>query len=180
MRGVWSPRFRDVPFKERQGDINVWGWRRPRRSRRLASVPAHLPPVAHRRDLRRLDSERYVLTREQAFRDVAANAPYDVVEILVNSATYGGGGIFGLYSTVAADSVWRHTSSCTSSAITVAGLADEYYTVGRRVSAGGAMRRAVGSRMRRRCSIRRPLKWEDLVTPGVGIPTPWPKEEFER
>ena len=43
------------------------------------------------------DSERYVLTFEnKAFRDLAANAPYDVVEILVNSATCGGGGIFGL------------------------------------------------------------------------------------
>src|SRR5204863_5656188 len=24
------------------------------------------------------------------------------------------------------------------------------------------------------------LKWKDLVSPGVPIPTPWPKEEFER
>src|SRR4029078_6789235 len=24
------------------------------------------------------------------------------------------------------------------------------------------------------------LKWKDLLTPGVAIPTPWPKEEFER
>ena len=24
------------------------------------------------------------------------------------------------------------------------------------------------------------LKWKDLVTPGTPLPTPWPKEEFER
>ena len=24
------------------------------------------------------------------------------------------------------------------------------------------------------------LKWRDLVTPGTPLPTPWPKEEFER
>ena len=32
----------------------------------------------------------------RAFRDLAANAPYDVVEIMTNSATYGGGSIFNL------------------------------------------------------------------------------------
>jgi len=35
-------------------------------------------------------------------------SPYDVVEILVNSEKYGGGGIYGLYSTVAADNLWGH------------------------------------------------------------------------
>ena len=42
----------------------------------------------------------------RAFRDVASFAPYEFVEILTNTRTYGGGGIFGLYSTVAADSFW--------------------------------------------------------------------------
>ena len=37
-------------------------------------------------------------------REVAAFAPYEFIEILTNTRTYGGGGIFGLYSTVAADS----------------------------------------------------------------------------
>ncbi len=52
-------------------------------------------------------SERYILTYEnRAFRDLASQAPYEFVEIVTNSATYGGGGIFNLYSTVAADSAW--------------------------------------------------------------------------
>ena len=64
----------------------------------------------------------------KAFRDIAANAPYDVVEILTNSATYGGGGIFGLYSTVAADSVWAPYIFVHEFGHHIAGLADEYYT----------------------------------------------------
>ena len=64
----------------------------------------------------------------KAFRDIAANAPYDVVEILVNSATYGGGGIFGLYSTVAADSAWAPYIFVHEFGHHIAGLADEYYT----------------------------------------------------
>ena len=52
-------------------------------------------------------SERYILTFDnQPLRDVAALAPYEFVEILTNSQTYGGGGIFSQYGTVAADSLW--------------------------------------------------------------------------
>ena len=100
--------FAVSPFKERRGDFNVWalcppaeqsGISRPstgvhRRSRIGATYDA-------------FGSERYVLTFDnRSFRDVASFAPYDFVEILTNSRTYGGGGIFGAYSTVAADSLW--------------------------------------------------------------------------
>ena len=51
------------------------------------------------------DSERYVLSLDdRKWRDVAAAVPYDAVLILVNERKYGGGGIFNLYSTAAADS----------------------------------------------------------------------------
>ena len=75
------------------------------------------------------DSERYILTVEnKAFRDIASNAPYEVVEILTNSATYGGGGIFNLYATVAADSAWAPYIFVHEFGHHIAGLADEYYT----------------------------------------------------
>ena len=51
-------------------------------------------------------SERYILTFDNSsFRDLASHAPYELVEIVANSRTYGGGGIFNLYGTVAADSL---------------------------------------------------------------------------
>ena len=64
----------------------------------------------------------------KSFRDVASNAPYEVVEILANARTYGGGGIFGLYSTVAADSLWAPYVFVHEFGHHIAGLADEYYT----------------------------------------------------
>ena len=81
----------------------------------------------------------------KAFRDIAANAPYDVVEILTNSATYGGGGIFGLYSTVAADSVWAPYIFVHEFGHHIAGLADEYYTSDVAYLPAGRSRRAVGA-----------------------------------
>jgi len=45
------------------------------------------------------DSERYLMTYDnKSVRDLAANAPYDQIYILVNSSKYGGGAIYNFYS----------------------------------------------------------------------------------
>jgi len=168
------------PFKERQRDINVWGLS-PAAAQSGISRPSQRiyrrSPVGATYDA--FDSERYVLTFEnKAFRDIAANAPYDVVEILVNSATYGGGGIYGLYSTVAADSVWAPYIFVHEFGHHVAGLADEYYTSD--VAYLPAADRVEPWEPNVTVLVDpAALKWKDLVTPGTSVPTPWPKEDFE-
>jgi hypothetical protein len=45
------------------------------------------------------NSERYLMTMdEKSVRDLAANAPYDQIYILVNSKKYGGGAIYNYYN----------------------------------------------------------------------------------
>ncbi|MCK7531284.1 MAG: M64 family metallopeptidase [Marinilabiliales bacterium] len=45
------------------------------------------------------DSERYCMTFDnKSVRDMAANAPYDQIYILVNTKKYGGGAIYNYYS----------------------------------------------------------------------------------
>lgn len=173
--------FATSPFKERQQDINVWGLVPPSAqsgiSRPSQRIYRH-SPIGSTYDA--FDSERYVLTFEnKAFRDIAANAPYEVVEILTNSATYGGGGIYGLYSTVAADSVWAPYIFVHEFGHHIAGLADEYYTSD--VAYLPAADR-VEPWEPNVTALLDPasLKWKDLVAAGTPIPTPWPKEEFER
>jgi hypothetical protein len=168
------------PFKERQRDINVWGLSPSSPQSGISRPSQHIfrrTPLGATYDA--FDSERYVLTFEnRAFRDVAANAPYDVVEILVNSATYGGGGIFGLYSTVAADSAWAPYIFVHEFGHHLAGLADEYYTSD--VSYLPAQDR-VEPWEPNVTALTDPatLKWKDLVAADTPVPTPWPKEEFE-
>jgi len=169
------------PFREREQDINIWGLC-PAAAQSGVSRPSQRihrrTPVGATYDA--FDSERYVLTFEnRAFRDVAAVAPYDVVEILVNSATYGGGGIFGLYSTVAADSAWAPYIFVHEFGHHIAALADEYYTsdvaylpAADRVEPWEPNVTALLDPAQ--------LKWRDLVKPGTPLPTPWPKEEFEQ
>jgi IgA peptidase M64/peptidase M64-like protein len=169
------------PFREREQDINIWGLC-PAAAQSGVSRPSQRihrrTPIGATYDA--FDSERYVLTFEnRAFRDVAAVAPYDVVEILVNSATYGGGGIFGLYSTVAADSAWAPYIFVHEFGHHIAALADEYYTsdvaylpAADRVEPWEPNVTALLDPAQ--------LKWRDLVKPGTPLPTPWPKEEFEQ
>jgi hypothetical protein len=173
--------FDTSPFKERQRDINVWGLVPPA----AASGVSRPSQGIHRRSpvgatYDAFDSERYILTFEnRAFRDIAANAPYDVVEILTNSATYGGGGIYGLYSTVAADSVWAPYIFIHEFGHHLAALADEYYTS--EVAYLPAVDR-IEPWEPNVTALLDPaaLKWRDLVAPGTPLPTPWPKEEYER
>jgi hypothetical protein len=75
------------------------------------------------------DSERYVLTMEnRTLRDVASFAPYEFIEILINGKTYGGGGIFNQYATVAIDNGWAGYVGVHEFGHHFAALADEYYT----------------------------------------------------
>jgi hypothetical protein len=174
--------FAASPFKERRRDFNVWalcppaeesGISRPstgvhRRSRVGATYDA-------------FGSERYVLTFEnRSFRDVASFAPYDFVEILTNTRTYGGGGIFGQYSTVAADSLWAPYVFVHEFGHHFAGLADEYFTSA--VAYGPAPANRVEPWEPNATALLDPkdLKWKDLVAAGTPVPTPWKKEEFEK
>ena len=180
-RRLTSALFQTSPFKERQNEINVWGLV-PAAVQSGISRPSQ---GIHRRSplgttYDAFDSERYILTFEnRAFRDIASNAPYDVVEILTNSATYGGGGIYGLYSTVAADSVWASYIFVHEFGHHIAGLADEYYTsdVAYLPSAD-----RVEPWEPNVTALLDPsaLKWRDLVAAGTPLPTPWAKDEFEQ
>ncbi len=74
------------------------------------------------------DSERYCMTYDnKSVRDLASNAPYDQIYILVNSEKYGGGAIYNYYnvsvnSNSAAAKIFIHEFGHG-----FAGLGDEYY-----------------------------------------------------
>ena len=169
------------PFKERRGDINVWGLCPPAAESGISRPSQQIyrrSPIGAMYDA--FDSERYVLTFDnKAFRDIASMAPYDVVEILVNGATYGGGGIFGQYATVAADSAWASYIFIHEFGHHIAGLADEYYTSD--VAYLPAADRVEPWEPNATALLDpRSVKWKDVVTSGTALPTPWPKEEFEK
>ena len=172
--------FATSPFKERRGDFNVWALCPPSEESGISRPSTGI----HRRSrvgatYDAFGSERYVLTFDnRSFRDVASFAPYEFVEILTNTRTYGGGGIFNLYSTVAADSVWSPYVFGHEFGHHFAGLADEYYTSDVAYEAGGEKREPWEPNATAMADPAN-LKWKDLVVPGTPVPTPWSKEAFE-
>ncbi len=172
--------FEYSPFAERRQDFNVWALCPPAVESGISrpSTGIHrFSPVGATYDA--FGSERYMLTFEnRRFREVAAWAPYEFVEILANNETYGGGGIFGLYGTVAADNRFAEYVFVHEFGHHFAGLADEYYlsSVAYEIPAERTEPWEVNATV-----LLDPdqLKWKDLVEPGTEIPSPWPKEEFE-
>ena len=172
--------FTVSPFKERKADFNVWGLV-PAAAESGISRPStgqhRRSPVGATYDA--FGSERYVLTFDnRAFRDISSFAPYEFVEVLVNGNTYGGGGIFNLYSTVAADSLWSPYVFVHEFGHHFAGLADEYYTSD---SAYLPSEDRPEPWERNVTALKQPeaLKWKALMSPGTPVPTPWDKEAYE-
>jgi PAS domain-containing protein len=170
--------FAVSPFKERRLDFNVWAIDSPSEE----SGVARISDDVYRRSALRANydafgSERYILTFDnKRLREVAAAAPYEFIEIIVNDRKYGGGGIHNLYATVAADNQFTPYVFVHEFGHHFAGLADEYYTsdVAYEDFAGKVEPWEPNATIDPQAT-----KWRDLLTPGVVLPTPWPKEEFE-
>jgi hypothetical protein len=126
-----------------------------------------------------LRSERYVLSFEnRALREVASQAPYEAMVILANNDTYGGGGIYGLYSTVAVNSSWADYLFVHEFGHHFAALADEYYTSPVAYAAPQSIVEPWEPNITALLDKDK-LKWRHLVATSTPVPTPWAKATFE-
>jgi len=172
--------FATSPFKERKNDFNVWAVA-PASADTGVSRPSTQTyrdsPIGATYDAFR--SERYVLTFDnKAMRRIASSAPYDFIEILTNTEVYGGGGIYGLFSTAAANSEWAPYLFVHEFGHHFAGLADEYYTSSVEYEAPEEITEPYEPNV---TALLDPdnLKWKHLVLPHTPLPTSWPKAEYE-
>jgi hypothetical protein len=174
--------FRFEPFRSRKADFNV-------RALELASGEggAHRPQskIFRRTPLQVqynvFGSERYVLTYDdRALRDAAAQAPYDVLEILVNDAQYGGGGIYNHQATASADTGFAEYVFVHEFGHHFAALADEYYTSDVAYESGAADLPEPWEMNVTALKDPATLKWRDLVEAATPLPTPWSKQAFEK
>ena len=176
--------FSTSPFKEHRRHFNVWGLCPPALESgisRPSTGQYRDSPIGATYDA--FGSERYVLTFDnRALRKTAAFAPYEFIEVLANNRTYGGGGIFNLYSTVAADNAFGNYVFVHEFGHHFAGLADEYYTSSVAYAPAADRVEPWEPNVTALLDIST-LKWRTLVSPIASvtpIPTPWNKEEFEK
>lgn len=171
--------FAASPFKEHRSEFNVWAIDSPALQSGVARPSDGVwrrSPLGAAYDA--FGSERYVLTFDnKRLREIASAAPYEFIEIVVNDRKYGGGGIFNLYATVAADNRFTPYIFVHEFGHHFAGLADEYYTSD--VAYGSSNERPEPWEPNATADPEA-SKWKDLLSPGVPLPTPWAKEEFER
>ena len=127
-----------------------------------------------------LDSDRYLLVEDnKTLRDVAAQAPYDALLIMVNSKRYGGGGLYNDYCCFTSDGTWNEHVMLHEFGHSFAGLGDEYYT--KDVAYEDFLEKGVEPNEPNITALLDPskLKWRDLLSPGISIPTEWGGAVFD-
>ena len=175
--------FATSPFKENRRNFNVWALAPPAAESGISRPSTGIyrdSPIGATYDA--FGSERYVLTFDNhALRNAAQFAPYEFIEVIVNGRTYGGGGIFNLYSTVAADNAFGNYVFVHEFGHHFAALADEYYTSSVAYAPAADRVEPWEPNVTALLDVAT-LKWRHLVSPFASttpIPTPWNKEEFE-
>lgn len=123
------------------------------------------------------DSARYLtVTHTKKLRQLAARAPYDTLLVMVNSARYGGGGVFNQWAVFTSDNEYDDYLVLHEYGHSMGGLGDEYYdsTIATDEDAmyppglepwEPNITAFVGGR-------REAIKWHALIAPGTPVPTP--------
>jgi hypothetical protein len=169
------------PFKSRSSDFNIRAVETPAESSGV-NKPHHgvfkrTPLTVHYSSF---DSERYALSYDnRTIRDAASEVPYDLMVILVNERTYGGGGIYNLYTTVAADNKFSEYIMIHEMGHHMAALADEYYTSSVSYEIPEVKVEPWETNVTSFFG-KDSLKWKDLVEAGTPLPTPWNKDDFDK
>jgi hypothetical protein len=174
--------FKEEPFRSRKADFNVWCVFAPSLESGI-SKPHHgiYKNSFLETQYSSFDSERYILTTaNKKVRDMASAVPYDFTIILVNESTYGGGGIYKLYSTCPVDSEFSSFLFIHEFGHHFAGLADEYFTSDVAYATGSGKNHPEPWEPNITAHPRPNLKWKKLVSPGTPIPTPWNKPAYEK
>jgi hypothetical protein len=167
--------FNQEAFARNAGLINVWGLETPSRD----SGPDE-PRKGIWRDtalgtsFNTFDSERYLTTiHDRDLREIAANAPYDTIYILVNTSRYGGGGIYNQWAIYPSDNEYDDYVFLHEFGHSFAALGDEYFDSA--TAYDDAFYPAGVEPWEPNITMLlpgKPLKWRDLVAAGTPIPTP--------
>ncbi len=169
------------PFASRKNDLNI----------RAVEVPSPESGLAHpHQDIYRrsalsvsygaFDSERYALGFDnKTIRNAAANVPYEFTAIIMNDSIYGGGGIYNLYITAAADNAFDKYLYVHEFGHHFADLADEYYASSTAYEMGSTIQEPWELNVTT-YKEKDKIKWGDLIDENVPLPTPWDKEKFDK
>lgn len=170
------------PYKSHKNSFNIYGVFKPSEESGC-DEPRHdsFKNTVLNSTFNSLGSARYLLTEDnKSLRDIAAHVPYDAVVIMVNHNRYGGGGIYNFFCTFTAHNQWSEYLFLHEFGHSFGGLADEYYSSS--TAYNDFYPPGVEPTEPNITALLDPvnLKWQQLITPGIEIPTPWNKKAFDR
>lgn len=170
------------PFRSSRNKINIFGIFKPSEESGIDEPGADIyKNTALSTRFYSLGSERYVLTEDnRSMRDLAAHVPYDAIYIMCNSARYGGGGIYNFYCTFSSDNQFSPYIFLHEFGHSFGGLADEYYTSEVAYNEFYPAGQEPVEPNITRLLYKDNLKWKNLIAPGIEIPTPWEKENYDK
>ena len=122
--------FKTTPYKQNKDKFNIWAIESPSKESGT-DIPADgiWKSTIANSSFYTFDSERYLMIVDNKnLRNLASNAPYDQIFVLVNSSKYGGGSIYNHYSVCISDNDHSDYVFTHEFGHGFAGLADEYYT----------------------------------------------------
>ena len=169
------------PYKSARDRFNINGIFRPS-SERAMDEPRQgvFKKTNLNASFNAFDLDRYMLIEEgHRLREIAAQAPYDAIVVLVNSKRYGGGGIYNDYCVTTVDHASSKHVFLHEFGHSFAGLADEYYLSD--VAYNDFYPKGVEPLEPNITALLNPaqVKWKDLLSPGLAVPTDWGKEKIE-
>ena len=121
--------FEMEPYKSRKNDFNIWAVES--QSQDSGTDFPHLniwKNTAANSNFYTFRTDRYLTAPNQTdVCKLASNAPYDAIYVIVNTSTYGGGGIYNFYGLSMSDHQYEAEVFVHEFGHSFAGLADEYY-----------------------------------------------------
>jgi len=165
--------FNASPFSENRDKFNIWGIEAPS-IESGTDIPKEdvWKKTLVNSSFYTFDLERYVMTYDnKTLRNVASNAPYDQIYVLVNSDKYGGGSIYNHYSMSVTGNQYFEFIVTHEFGHGFASLADEYYTSDVAYQDFYPLD-VEPTDPNLTTLVDFDSKWNDLVEEGTPIPTP--------
>jgi hypothetical protein len=173
--------FEFEPYKSAKEKFNITGILRPSPERAMDEPRQGIfKKTGLNASFNAFDLDRYMLIENNhQLREIAAQVPYDAIVVLVNSKRYGGGGIYNDYCVTTVDNAASKQVFIHEFGHSFAGLADEYYSAD--VAYNDFYPKGVEPLEPNITALLDPahVKWQDLLSPGIPIPTEYGKEKIE-
>jgi hypothetical protein len=172
------------PFRSNKDKFNIRGVFRASQDTGLDDpANGHFARTACHATYRTLGMDHYLGTEANTvYREIASVVPYDAILIMVNDKGYGGNGIYNYFTMFTAGSQASAVVFLHEFGHGFGGLADEYYgDASSALTASEYYKTGIEPYEPNVTALLEPenIKWGNLLTPGITIPTPWGQEELD-